>query len=135
MLSAADLAYTRQTQGLTLTERAIVQHTTTVSDGMGGQLPVLTYTGDIPCRVAPMRVQAAEALVGGQLMGQLPWEITLPAGTVFDVSDRINVGGTLSGTPPNEVIDGGRWFEILAIYGAWTNETARQTLCAERDSG
>jgi len=135
MLSAADLAYTRQTQGLTLSERAIVQHTTTVSDGMGGEIPVLTYTDDVPCRVAPMRVQAAEALVGGQLMGQLPWQVTLPAGTVIDVSDRLNVGGALSGTPPNELVEGGRWFEVLAIYAAWTNETARQCLCAEREYG
>jgi hypothetical protein len=134
MLSAADLAYTHQTQGLTLSERAILQHRSEESDGMGGSLTVITYTGDIPCRVAPMRVQAAEALVGGQLQGQLPWEITLPAGTVIDVSDRLNVGGQLEGEPPTQTpVEGvGRWFEVLAIYGKWTLETARQCLCAER---
>ena len=134
MLSAEDLAFTRQTQSLTLTERAILQHRSEESDGMGGSITVITYTGDIPCRVAPMRVQAAEALVGGQLQGQLPWEITLPAGTAIDVSDRLNVGGTLTGTPPGETVEEGtgRWFEVLAVYAAWTNETARQCLCAER---
>jgi hypothetical protein len=134
MLSAADLAYTRQTQALTLTDRAILQHRSEESDGMGGTITVLTYTGGIPCRVAPMRVQAAEALVGGQLQGQLPWEITLPQGTVIDVSDRLNVGGELEGTPPEQTpVEGvGRWFEVLAIYAKWTNETARQCLCAER---
>jgi hypothetical protein len=138
MLSAADLAYTRQTQGLTLVERAILQHRSEESDGMGGSLTVVSYTGDIPCRVAPLRVQgAAEALVGGQLQGQVPWEITLPAETALDVSDRLNVGGTLIGTPPNQMIaDGtGRWFEVLAIYAAHTLESARQCLCAERDYG
>lgn len=101
---------------------------------MGGSITVITYTGDIPCRVAPMRVQAAEALVGGQLQGQLPWEITLPAGTPLDVSDRLNVGGTLVGDPPAQFVEEGtgRWFEVLAIYAAWTSETARQCLCAER---
>jgi hypothetical protein len=128
MLTAADLAYTRQTQGLTLSDRAIVEHRSEESDGMGGTITVITYTGDIPCRVAPMRVQAAEALVGGQLQGQLPWEVTLPFGTLIDVSDRLNVGGTLDG----DTVTGGRNFEVLAIYAKWTNETARQCLCAER---
>jgi hypothetical protein len=128
VLSAADLAYTRQTQGLTLSDRAILEHRSEESDGMGGSITVITWTGDIPCRVAPMRVQAAEALVGGQLQGGLPWEITLPAETVIDVSDRINVGGTLVGSE----VTGGRDFEVLAIYAKWTNETARQCLCAER---
>jgi hypothetical protein len=128
VLSAADLAYTRQTQGLTLTDRAIVEHRSEESDGMGGTITVVTWTGDIPCRVAPMRVQAAESLVGGQLQGGLPWEVTIPFGTVIDVSDRINVGGTLAGSE----VTGGRNFEVLAIYAKWTNETARQCLCAER---
>lgn len=132
MLTAADLTFTRQTQGLTLVERAVLQHRESVDDGMGGSTEVLAYTADIPCRVAPMRVQgAAEALVAGQLQGQLPWEITLPAGTELDISDRLNVGGELVG----QAVEGGRWFEVLAIYAAWTNETARQCLCAERANG
>lgn len=137
MLTAADLALTRQTQGLTLTERAILQHRASVDDGMGGWVETLTYVADIPCRVAPMRVQAAaaESIIGGQLQGGLPWQVTLPAGTAIDVTDRLNVGGLLSGTAPNETVTGGRWFEVLAIYAAWTNETARQCLCAERDYG
>jgi hypothetical protein len=135
MLSAADLAYTRQTQGLTLSDRAIVRHTTTESDGMGGSNQVTSYTGDIPCRVAPMRVQAAEPVMAGQITGDLPWEVTVPVGTTVDLSDRINVGGALSGTPPSQTVDGGRWFEVLAIYGDWTNSTALQLLCAERDNG
>jgi hypothetical protein len=132
MLTADDLAYTRQTQGLTLVERAILQHRESVDDGMGGWLETLTYTPDVPCRVAPLRVQAAESLIGGQLQGGLPWNVTFTAGTVIDVTDRLNVGGTLSGTPPNESVDAGRWFEVIAIYAAWTNETARQCLCMER---
>ena len=127
MHSAADLAYMRDTANLTLVDRAILEHRTTIDDGMGGSETVTTYTGGIPCRVAPMRVQAAEGLVGGQLQGGLPWEVTLPAGTVIDVSDRLNVGGTLV----DETVTGGRWFEALAIYAQWTNETARQVLCAE----
>jgi len=128
MLSAADLAYTRDTQALTFRDLCILEHRSEESDGMGGTLPVLTHTEDIPCRAAPMRVQAAESLVGGQLQGGLPWEITLPAETEIDVSDRLNVGGSLiDGT-----ITGGRWFEALAIYAAWSTETARVVLCAER---
>jgi hypothetical protein len=134
MLTAADRVYTRITQGLTFADRAIVRHTTSVDDGMGGSETVTTYTGDIPCRVAPMRVQAAEPIMAGQLSGDLPWEVTVPVGTIVDLSDRINVGGTLQGTPPSETIDGGRWFEVLAVYGDWTNSTALQLLCAERDS-
>ena len=130
MLSAADFAYMRETQALTLTDRAIIQHTTFQDDGMGGQVPVLTYTAGVPCRIAPMRVQAAEALVGGQLQGQLPWEITVPVGTVVDVNDRLNTGGSLAG----DTVTGGRWWEVLAVYGNWTNETALQLLCAERGS-
>lgn len=134
MLTAADLAYTRQTQGLTLVERAILQHRESIDDGMGGWVDTLTYTPDVPCRVAAMRVQAgaAESLVGGQLQGGLPWNVTLPAGTVVDVTDRLNVGGTLAGTAPNQTVEGGRWFEVIAIYAAWTTETARVCLCMER---
>ena len=135
MLTAADLAYTRATALESLVNRAIVRHTTTESDGMGGTTDVMTYTGDIPCRVAPMRVQAAEGIMGGQLMGDLPWEITLPAETAIDLSDRLNVEGVLSGTPPDQTVTGGRWFEVLAKYSQWTNETACQLLCAERDNG
>lgn len=132
MLSAADLAYMRDTANLTLTDRAILEHRTTIDDGMGGSETVTTYTGGIPCRVAPMRVQAAENLVGGALQGGLPWELTIPHGSVIDVSDRLNVGGTLNGTAPNQTIDGGRNFEVLALYGQWTSITALQCLCAER---
>ena len=57
MHSAADLAYMRDTQNLTLTDRAILEHRSCGVDGMGGTVTVLTYTGNIPCRVAPMRVQ------------------------------------------------------------------------------
>ena len=103
MLTAQDLAYTRATALESLVNRAIVRHTTTESDGMGGTTDVMTYTGDIPCRVAPMRVQAAEPIMAGQLSGDLPWEITVPVGTVVDLSDRLNVEGVLSGTAPNKV--------------------------------
>jgi hypothetical protein len=133
MLTAADLAYTRQTQSLTLVERAILQHRESIDDGMGNWVDVVTgYTPDIPCRVAPLRVQAAESVIGGQLQGGLPWNVTLPAGTAVDLTDRVNVGGTLSGTAPDETVDGGRWFEVIAIYAQWTNESARQCLCIER---
>jgi hypothetical protein len=133
MLTAEDLAFTRQTQSLTLVQRAIVAHRSEQSDGMGGTTTTTSYTGDIACRLAPLRVQAAEAVLGGQLTGDLPWEITLPVGTIIDLSDRLNVDGTLSGTPPNETVTGGRWFEVLAKYGEWTNISALQCLCAERD--
>jgi hypothetical protein len=132
MLSAQDLAFTRQTQSLTLVDRAILQHRESVDDGMGGWVDTLTYIPDVPCRVAPLRVQAAESLIGGQLQGGLPWHVTLPAETVVDVTDRLNVGGTLQGTAPDETVDGGRWFEVIAVYAAWTNESARQCLCMER---
>jgi hypothetical protein len=132
MLTADDLAYTRATANLTLTQRAIVQHHTTGSDGMGGEIDIYAYSDDIPCRVAPMRVQAAESVSAGQLQGNLGWEITLPVGTTIDLTDRLNVGGTLSGTAPNETVTGGRWWEVMAIYGDWTNSSAWQCLCQER---
>jgi hypothetical protein len=132
MLTAQDLAYTRATQGLTLVERAIVEHREVTDDGMGGITETTTYTGDVPCRVAPMRVQAAEGVLGGQLQGDLPWEITLPYDSVIDITDRLNVAGTLSGTPPNQSVSGGRWFEVMAKYGVWTNISALQCLCVER---
>ena len=132
-LNAADLAYMRQTAlETTLTERAIVCHSELVDDGYGGQIPVLTYTPDIPCRVGVSRLVRGELLEAGQLRGSLPWLVTLPAGTVVDLTDTINVGGTLTGAPPSETIEGGRTFEVLAIYAAWTNETARQCVCGER---
>jgi hypothetical protein len=132
LLTADDLAYTRATQGQSLTDSAIIEHLETMEDGMGGSEEVRTFTPDIPCRVAPLRVQSAEALIGGQLQGQLPWHITLPFDTLLDVSDRIYVGGTLTGTPPNQMVEGGRGWEVLAIYAAHTYESARQLLTVER---
>ena len=115
MLTATELSAMQATQTLTLTEACTVSRRTLTSDGMGGQTESWT-TATTVCRVAP--IAASEAVLAGQQRIVASWKVTLPASTDVRGDDRIVVGA--------------RSFEVIAIRGAETRETARVCLCQER---
>ena len=60
----------------------------------------------------------SEAVLAGQQRIVASWKVTLPASTDVRGDDRLTVGA--------------RSFEVIAIRGAETRETARVCLCQER---
>lgn len=128
MLGASIQNRLRRRQLKTLTQTAIVRRSGQVSDGAGGSTETVTYIVGLPCRVAVGRLQRGEILIAGQLAGGLPWTLTFEHDADIRLADRINVDGTLV----DVTITGGRWFDVLAIYGQVTYISALQVVCAER---
>lgn len=116
MLTAPELAAIQATQLLTLTDACTITRRALVSDGAGGQTETWPTTITTTCRVAP--VAASEAVLAGQQRIVANWKITLPANTDVRGEDRIVVGA--------------RSFEVVAIMGPETRESARIVLCQER---
>lgn len=115
MLSTAELAAMQAVQVLTLTDACTVNVRTLTSDGMGGYTEVWATTATV-CRLAP--ASGDELVAAGQQRGVMGWTITLPAGTTITAKSRITIGS--------------RNFEVLAVSGALTRETARVCICQER---
>lgn len=116
MLTAAEQAAMQATQALTLTEACTISRRTLASDGAGGYTDTWATAATTVCRVAP--ITANEAVLAGQQRIVANWKITLPASTDVRGADRIVVGA--------------RSFEVIAVQGARTRETARICLCQER---
>lgn len=116
MLTATEQAAMQAVQRLTLTEACTVSRRTLASDSAGGYSNTWATAATTVCRIAP--VSANEAALAGQQRIVASWKVTLPASTDVRGEDRVVVGA--------------RSFEVIAILGPETRETARVCLCQER---
>ena len=118
MLTDAELASMRAMQALTFDQVATVTRRSYVEDGMGGQVESST-TATLPCRVAPplQSNQAQQRVLGGQLYEGFPWRVTFAAGADVQVTDAISAAG--------------HNFEVTAVLGSESRETARVVLCTD----
>lgn len=117
MLTARELAEMRAVQAETLTDTATVTRRAYAADGLGGQTETTT-AATLPCRVAPALFERDGAMVGGQVREIAQWRITFAAGADVRKDDRVAVSGAV--------------YEVLAVYGPETRETARVVLAEER---
>lgn len=118
MLTAGELAAMQAVQAGTLVEPCRIVRRTLASDGAGGQTATENASPSV-CRVAPsMTHLPSDRLIAGSAQDQVLWRITLPAGTVVQSADRINVGA--------------RSFEVKGLYGPGTLGTALVCVCVER---
>lgn len=108
----------RSMQALTFDQTATVTRRSYTSDGAGGQTVTITAIS-LPCRVAPANSIASRAAnVAGQPAEFFGWRVTFAAGADVRKDDWISVAGHA--------------FEVVAVLGAESRETARVVLCAER---
>lgn len=117
MLTSADLTAMRAVQALTFDRQAVITRGGgSTSDGAGGTItgsPVTVAT--VACRLAPNQTADREAIAAAGLQAQTVWRLTVPQGTDLRTSDRVTVGS--------------QGYEVLAVYGPRSYETARVALC------
>ena len=120
MVTSGELAAMQATQALTLVESCAIVRRTLASDGAGGQTVTETETATL-CRLASSMNSSGmpvDRLVAGSVTEQIPWRITLPAGTDVRKDDAIRIGS--------------RTFEVRGLYGPHTLTTALVCVCVER---
>lgn len=119
MLSSAQLTAMRAVQAQTfdmsaaITRRAVSQNATT---GRASETPSTVAT--VACRVAPGKASDRERIEAGRVVSGTIWRVTVPATTDVRLNDALVVGS--------------RTFEVMAVWGAESRETARVCLCVER---
>jgi head-tail adaptor len=120
VLTSAELTTLAETQALTFDSTGTIRRPAgSTSDGAGGTVATNpTSTANVSCRIAPALVSDREMIVAAGIQAMTVWRITVPRGTDIRATDRFEVGS--------------RTFEIRAVYGARTFETARVTLAVER---
>lgn len=118
MLTAGQLADARLMQSKTLDKTASVRRRVFVNDSAGRPSENVSTVATVACRLAPAKTADRERVEAARFTGQTMWRITVPALTDVRVSDRFEIGA--------------RAFEIVAVWGEESRETARVCLCVER---
>ena len=118
MLSAAQLARMRTMQAATMDKSAAVVRDTITQDAAGRPVETPATVATVPCRIAPARAADREGVEASRVVGQVLWRVTVPALTDVHNADRLVVGS--------------RNFEVLAVWGEESRETARICLAVER---
>ena len=91
MLTSADIAKMRATADDALPQACVLYYNALASDNGGGWTETFTAAGTTPCRLAPLRGDERE--IGSRIASEADWMITLPANTVIETDDRIEVAG------------------------------------------
>lgn len=131
MLTSGMLTLARQVQALTFDKYCQVIRSTEVSDGAGGTTTTQAVLSNVRCRIAPALLMRDEGIVAGQVQGQTPWRVTVPANTIVSEADELWVADA-------DVRDGdgfltnARKMEVAAVYGPESRETARVCICSEK---
>jgi len=118
-LTADQLASMRATNEASMVDTATIKRYTTASDGAGGYTTTeTTLTASV--RLSPRQtLQPNTTPYAGRLAERVPWTAYFPHGTDVQESDVITVNG--------------KNYDIIAVIGPYTNETALDTVCAEKD--
>ena len=116
MLTADELAGLRTAQAAVLPDTDTIHRRTQTPDDSGGWVTEET-THTLKCRVAASPFAPDREILAGKEIEGPAWRITFAAGADVRNDDRVTVNG--------------RRFEVVAVYGPATYETARVTVCAE----
>ena len=118
MLSSAQLTAMRAAQALTFDQSAAVTRRAVSQDAALRPVEAPSVVATVACRVAPARAADGERVEAGKVQGQTLWRVTVPALTDVRLNDKLVVGA--------------RSFEVMAVWGPESRETARVCLCVER---
>jgi hypothetical protein len=117
MLSAYEMALMQRAQASLLPDVAAITRRTYSDSDTGGQI-ITVSTHALPCRVAASTNAPDREIVAGRAREAVPWRITFAAGANVQTDDTVTVNG--------------RVFEVVAVYGPSSFETARVTVCVEK---
>jgi len=118
LVTTRELTVLRATQESTFDLTGVIKRKSLVSDGAGGFTSSETTVATVACRVAPQATLGGEQVVAGKLTSQAAWLVTLPQGTAIKEMDWIVVGSET--------------YDVVAVRGPRTNETARVCLATKR---
>lgn len=118
MLTAAQLTAMRAVQAQTFDKSAVVTRRTVSQDAAGRPSAADSTAATVACRLSPGQASDRERVEAGRVVGQTLWRVTVPALTDVRLSDKLVIGA--------------RSFEVLAVWGEESRETARVCLCVER---
>lgn len=94
MLTAADLAYMRDTQEDFLPGTVVILRDLALSNGAGMQYDGYAAHGTVLGRIYPMQRRGmGEVVAGAQVLSVNTWFATLPAGTDVTARDRLSYEG------------------------------------------
>lgn len=116
MINSADLAQMRAAQEATMSQTATIMRATIASDSYGGQTVTRASAGAVKCRVAP--TGGREAQIAAKLTALVTWSVTIPYGADVQATDLL-------------VLETGRTFQVEAVLGGGSVETARRAICTE----
>ena len=91
-LTAADLAYMRNTVAQTLTDTAVVYRWTFATDSAGGDESTWAAVGTVSAFVPPGGKQA-EVEIGGKVTMRQVFRVYVSHGSTVNATDRLVVGG------------------------------------------
>ena len=88
MISAAELTTMRSDLTASMPSQVTIERVTLTSDGMGGQTEAWATVGTALARVSPTGA-GLDDIVGGEVLNQTPWVVTVPVGTSVTERDRV----------------------------------------------
>lgn len=118
IFTAAEMADLRSLQQSSLTQACTIVTDAEVSDGAGGQTTTETTVATENCRVSPMPLARAEAVLGDRFRDTIPYQIALKHDTAARRQHRIQVGSDV--------------YEVVAIWEAGTYGTTTKAICIKR---
>jgi head-tail adaptor len=90
VISAAELTAMRGDLTASMPSQVVIERVTLTSDGMGGQTEAWAPVGTVVARVSPRSVASGlDDIIGGQVLNQTPWMVTVPVGTSVTERDRV----------------------------------------------
>lgn len=118
MLTTAQLAATRAAQADTFDLTATIRRRAVNQPATGRTSQTPSIVGTMACRIAPGKASDRERIEAGRVVSGTIWRITGTAETDVRLDDQLTIGS--------------RTFEVVAVWGAESRETARVCLCVER---
>jgi hypothetical protein len=119
MLTTAQMTAVRAAQAQTFDLTATIRRRTVSQDATTKRVSETTSAvGTMPCRLAPGKASDRERIEAGRVVSGTIWRITGAAETDVRLNDQLTIGS--------------RTFEVIAVWGAESRETARVCLCVER---
>jgi head-tail adaptor len=88
VISAAELTAMRSDLTASMPSQVVIERVTLTSDGMGGQTETWAPVGTVVARVSP-RGAGLDDIIGGEVLNQTPWMVTVPVGTSVTERDRV----------------------------------------------
>lgn len=118
MITAAELGALRATAEQILTDTCRIDRTTSVDDDAGGGINTTAPVATVACAVSARDLQPSEIAAGAGLVGEMGWQVDMPAETDVRAGDRVVVTS-----------QGDRALEVVGVAGPLTREILRRVQC------